>query len=62
MRDAVDLLEKFISVNEINYVIKGFYYIPDSNKVYVKLQKADFVYVNMELVSLLPFINQSIKL
>jgi hypothetical protein len=62
MRDAVNLLEKTIIINGVTYSINSFYYVPDSCKIFLKLENINKTYVNVELVNLLSLFKEQIKL
>jgi len=62
MRDAVNIIGKIILIKELNYLIEGIYFTPDSGELYIKLRKSDGVTVNYDLQYLLPFIKEQIKL
>ena len=62
MRDAVNLLDKFLQINEVKYKIKNIYFVPGLNKLYLGLQKPDQVVINYLYEDLLPFIIEQIKL
>jgi len=46
MQDAVGLIGKTVQIKEINYKIKDFYFMPETNYLYVGLMKSDYVTVN----------------
>ena len=62
MRDAVNLLDKSLQIKEIKYKIKEIYFVPETSKLYLGLQKPDQVIINYQYEDLLPFIIEQIKL
>lgn len=62
MRDAVDLLDKTIIINDVLYFIVGFYYVPDSCKIFIKLKHENKTHINVELVNLLSLFKEQIML
>ena len=62
MQDAVGLIGKVVQINELNYRIKEFYFVPGTNYLYVGLQKSDYVTVNYKYEDLLPYLIKQIKL
>ena len=62
MQDAVGLIGKQIQINELNYRIKEFYFVPETNYLYVGLIKSDYVTVNWRYEDLLPYLIEQIKL
>jgi hypothetical protein len=62
MQDAVGLIGKVVQINELNYIIKEFYFVPGTNYLYVGLQKSDYVTVNYKYEDLLPYLIKQIKL
>jgi hypothetical protein len=62
MQDAVGLIGKQIQINELNYRIKEFYFVPGTNYLYVGLMKSDYVTVNWRYEDLLPYLIKQVKL
>jgi hypothetical protein len=62
MQDAVGLIGKTVQIDELNYRIKEFYFVPGTNHLYVGLQKSDYVTVNYRYKDLLPYLIKQIKL
>jgi hypothetical protein len=66
MKDAVDLLGKIISINELDHVIETVYFIPDAvsqeQHLYFGLKKSDGCFVNYSYYSLLPYLKEQIRL
>jgi hypothetical protein len=63
MRDAVDLKDKKINYKEEEYIIKAFYYTPNSGQIYVKLKNSlTKLFLNVSLITLLDNIKTQIKL
>jgi hypothetical protein len=62
MRDAVNLIDNFLQLKEVKYKIKKIYFVPESSKLYLGLQKSDGIIINYQYEDLLPFIIEQIKL
>ena len=66
MRDAVGLIGKTISIDELNYTIVEVYFVPNAvhefHDLYFGLQKADKVVINYSYKTLLPYLKNQIKL
>ena len=62
MQDAVGLIGKQIQINEVNYKIIEFWFVPGTNLLYVGLQNPDKCFVNWRYENLLPYLTQQIKL
>ena len=67
MQDAVDVIGKIISIEDIDYTIIKVYFVPnavnDYHNLYFGLTKTnDITVVNYSYYSLLPYIKKSIKL
>ena len=63
MRDAVSLIDKPISINECNYTIKDFYFVPHSKILYVKLHETTKnITVNYRYTDIHYYIVEQIKL
>lgn len=66
MRDAVSLIGKMVSINELNYTIVNVFFVPDAvseyHDLYFGLQKADKVVINYSYKALLPYLKEQIKL
>jgi hypothetical protein len=62
MRDAVALQDKILIINDMPHKIKGMYYIPGTNKIYIKLKTPENTDINYNLEELLPYFSKQIKL
>lgn len=62
MQDAIGLINQMVQIKELNYIIKEFYLVPDNNRLYVGMQKADGVIVNWNYEDLLPHLAKHFKL
>ena len=62
MRDAVNLIDMSLQIKEVKYKIKEIYFLPETSKLYLGLQKPDKVIINYQYEDLLPFIIEQIKL
>lgn len=66
MRDAVSLIGKIISIEEINYTIVKVFFIPNASSeyhdLYFGLQKPNNIIVNYSYKTLLPYFREQIKL
>jgi hypothetical protein len=62
MRDAVNLIDNFLQLKEVKYKIKKIYFVPETSKLYLGLQKPDGIIINYQYEDLLPFIIEQIKL
>jgi len=62
MQDAVGLIGKMVQIDELNYKIKEFYFVPGNDYLYVGLLKSDNVIVNYRYKDLLPYLIKQIKL
>lgn len=62
MQDAVGLIGKQVQIDELNYKIVDFYFVPGTNLLYVGLQKEKYHTVNWRYEDLLPYLTQQIKL
>ena len=62
MRDAVALEGQTISIEGVDHVIKNFYFVPDTNYLYVGLSTPQNTIINYAFEKLLPYLSQQIKL
>ena len=62
MQDAVGLIGKTVRIKEIDYTIKGFYFVPGTNYLYVGLTFGETTTVNWKYENLLPYLIEQIKL
>ena len=67
MQDAVDVIGKIISIEDIDYTIVKVYFVPNSvndyHNLYFGLTKAnETTIINYPYYVLLPYIKKSIKL
>lgn len=62
MRDAVALEGQTISIEGVDHIIKNFYFVPDTNYLYVGLLTPQNTIINYAFEKLLPYLSQQIKL
>jgi hypothetical protein len=62
MRDAVALEGQTISIEGVDHVIKNFYFVPNTNYLYVGLLTPQNTTINYAFEKLLPYLSQQIKL
>ena len=66
MQDAVSLIGKTISIDELNYVVVKVFFVPNAvskhHDLYFGLQKADNIVINYSYETLLPYFKEQIKL
>jgi hypothetical protein len=62
MRDAVGLIGKTLKIKEIKYKIKDFYFLPNTNILYVGLKQSRYTVVNYDYKDLLPYLVEQVKL
>ena len=61
MRGAIDLLGKFIQIDEIQYEITNINFIPESNGFYIELENSEGL-LNISLKDILVHINEQLNL
>ena len=62
MRDAVALEGQTISIEGVDHIIKNFYFVPNTNYLYVGLLTPQNTIINYAFEKLLPYLSQQIKL
>jgi hypothetical protein len=62
MRDAVALEGQILTIEGVDHVIKNFYFVPDTNYLYVGLSTPQNNTINYTFEKLLPYLIQQIKL
>jgi hypothetical protein len=62
MRDAVALEGQILTIDGVDHVIKNFYFVPDTNYLYVGLSTPQSNTINYTFEKLLPYLIQQIKL
>jgi len=62
MRDAVALEGQILTIDGVDHVIKNFYFVPDTNYLYVGLSTPQNNTINYTFEKLLPYLIQQIKL
>ena len=62
MQDAVGLIGKTVKIKEITYIIKDFYFVPSTNRLYVGLEYSGIGVLNYNYKDLLPYLVEQIKL
>jgi hypothetical protein len=62
MRDAVALEGQVLKIEGVDHVIKNFYFVPNTNYLYVGLLTPQNTTINYAFEKLLPYLSQQIKL
>ena len=62
MQDAVGLIGKMVQIDELNYKIKEFYFVPGTDRIYVGMATAGHTYINYPIEKLIPYLKDQIKL
>jgi hypothetical protein len=62
MRDAVALEGQTISIEGVDHIIKNFYFVPDTNCLYVGLSTPQNTIINYAFEKLLPYLIEQITL
>ncbi len=62
MKDAVALEGQILTIDGVDHVIKNFYFVPDTNYLYVGLSTPQNNTINYTFEKLLPYLIQQIKL
>jgi hypothetical protein len=62
MRDAVALEGQTISIEGVDHIIKNFYFVPDTNYLYVGLLTSQNTTINYAFEKLLPYLIEQITL
>jgi hypothetical protein len=62
MRDAVALEGQTISIEGVDHIIKNFYFVPNTNYLYVGLLTPQNTTINYAFEKLLPYLSQQITL
>jgi hypothetical protein len=62
MKDAVALEGQILKIEGVDHVIKNFYFVPNTNYLYVGLSTPQNNTINYTFEKLLPYLIQQIKL
>jgi hypothetical protein len=62
MRDAVALEGQILKIEGVDHVIKNFYFVPNTNYLYVGLLTPQNITINYTFEKLLPYLIEQIKL
>ena len=62
MRDAVTLEGQILTTEGVDHIIKKFYFVPGTNRLYVGLLTPQNTNINYSFERLLPYLIEQIKL
>lgn len=62
MQDAVSLIGKLINIDGQLLTVKTLYFVPGTDRIYVGMVTSGHTYINYPIKTLIPYLQNQIKL